>query len=75
MQTAESIVTILADNFVLVDGEMTAYAPDGDLVGVSKTVPSENGLLSFRTPAGNLEIGVTDIYCELVSCRIRISQV
>lgn len=75
MQTAESIVTILADNFVLVDGEMTAYAPDGDLVGVSKTVPSENGLLSFRTHAGNLEIEVTDIYCELVSCKFRISQV
>ena len=75
MQTTESIATILADTFVLVDGGMTAYTLDGNLVSVSESVPSENGPLSFSTSAANLEIGGAKMYCELVSCELRISRV
>jgi hypothetical protein len=73
MQTADSIVTIVAADFDMVDGGVTAYAPDGSFVGASKAVPSPNGLLSFQHPYGNIEILIAQIYCELVSsCALRL---
>ncbi|KAN0138196.1 hypothetical protein V8E53_004085 [Lactarius tabidus] len=63
--TADSIVTIVAEDFDMVDGGVTAYAPDGSFVGASKAVPSPNGLLSFQHPYGNIQILIAQIYCEL----------
>jgi hypothetical protein len=72
MQTADSIVTIVAEDFLLTDGGVTAYAPDGSFVGASKAVPSQNGLLSFQHPYGSIQILIAQIYCELVSCALRL---
>jgi hypothetical protein len=51
MQSAESIDSdsIVAQYFALVDGGMTAYAPNGgDPVFASNAVETENSLLSFH---------------------------
>jgi hypothetical protein len=56
----------------MLDEGITAYASDGSFVGVSNLVPSGNGLLSFQHPYGTLEIKIAQIYCELVSCKLRL---
>lgn len=68
-QSAESIYSILAKNFVLADGGVTAYASDGTAVAVSYQVPSENGLLSFiRTDLSyGQPVSPAKVYCMLVS--------
>ena len=71
MQSAESIVSdsidsdvIAAQDFSMVDGGITAYAPNsGNPVFVSNAVENENGVLSFQPfndgpPA--------EVYCESV---------
>jgi hypothetical protein len=63
--TANSIDTIVAETFFMLDEGITAYASDGSFVGVSNLVPSGNGLLSFQHPYGTLEIKIAQIYCEL----------
>ena len=69
MQSAESIKSIIAKYFVLTDGEITAYGPDGSLVGVSNQVANNSGQLSFFRPyngaTGRSESAKA--YCELVS--------
>jgi hypothetical protein len=75
MQSAESIDSdsrIVTQDFVLVDGRITAYAPNGgDPVFASNPVENENGLLSFHRfkddgpPA--------EVYCELVRSENLIS--
>jgi len=63
--SAESIDSIqVAQDFVMIDGRITAYAPNGGgPVGVSNPVENENGRLSFhRFNDGGPAAGV---YCEL----------
>jgi len=43
--------SIIAKNFSMVDGGITAYGSDGRIVGVSQEVPKEHGFLSFLLPA------------------------
>jgi len=57
---------IIAKNFTLVDGGITAYGSDGEIVGVSHEVP-EDGLLSFRIPIYGVVPDPAKVYCELVS--------
>ncbi|KAH9166036.1 hypothetical protein EDB89DRAFT_259404 [Lactarius sanguifluus] len=63
--TAESIDSIVAQNFVLTNGGITAYASNGSLVGVSNTVATENGWLSFLLPNEGVTIPPAEVYCEL----------
>ena len=51
----------------MTDGGITAYAPDGSLVGVSNTVGTENGWLSFLLPDEGVTVAPAEVYCELVS--------
>ena len=72
MQSAGSINSIIAKYFVLTDGELTAYAPDGSLVAVSNHVANKSGQLSFFRPDHNGATGYyhhdpDKSYCELVS--------
>jgi len=66
-QSAESIKSIIARNFVMVEGGVTAYGPDDSIVGVSKYVPKENGLLSFLRPDNGTTVSPAKVYCKLVS--------
>ena len=71
MQSAGSIDpdSIIAKYFVLAEGDVTAYGPNGSLVGLSNHVANNSGQLSFFRP----ENGATrtghpaQSYCELVS--------
>lgn len=74
MQTQETIGMTLSQTFVMVDNGITVYTSDGSLYGVSKFVPSENGPLSFLIPAGDSAVDVAEVYCNLVSCELRISR-
>jgi hypothetical protein len=67
MQSAESIDSIIAKYFVLTDGEITAYGPDGSLVGVSNHVANSSGQLSFFRPDNGATGCSAKAYCELVS--------
>jgi hypothetical protein len=67
MQSAESINPIIAKYFVLTDGEITAYGPDGSLVGVSNQVANNSGQLSFFRPDNGATGHSAKAYCELVS--------
>jgi hypothetical protein len=67
MQSAESIDSIIAKYFVLTDGEITAYGPDGSLVGVSNHVANSSGQLSFFRPDNGATGCSAKEYCELVS--------
>jgi hypothetical protein len=66
-QSAESMKSIIARNFVMVDGGVTAHGPDDGIVGVSKYVPKENGLLSFLRPDNSTTVSPDKVYCKLVS--------
>ena len=68
--SAESIDSIVAENFVLTDGGITAYAPDGGLVGVSNSVATENGWLSFLLPDEGVTVAPAEVYCELVGSEL-----
>jgi len=70
-QSAESMKpeSIIAKNFTLVDGGITAYGTDGRIVGVSQEVPKENGFLSFLLPAYGVAASPAKVYCELVSLK------
>ena len=59
--------SIVAKNFTMVDGGITAYGSDGGMVGVSQEVPKENGFLSFVLPAYGEAASPAKVYCELVS--------
>jgi hypothetical protein len=50
----------------MVDGGVTAYGPDGSIVGVSKDVPEENGWLSFLRTDNGTTVSPAEVYCELV---------
>jgi hypothetical protein len=63
--SAESIDSIVARNFVLADGGITAYTLDGDLVGVSNPVANESGGLSFLRPDERMMAAPAEVYCEL----------
>jgi len=63
--SAGSIHSIVAQNFVLADGGITAYASDGGVVAVSKPVPNESGLLSFLRPDKGETVAPAEVYCEL----------
>jgi hypothetical protein len=68
MQSAKSINSTIAKYFVLTDGEITAYGPDGSLVGVSDQVANNSGQLSFFRPDyGATGHSAGKAYCELVS--------
>lgn len=67
MQSAKSINSIIAEYFVLTDGEITAYGPDGRLVGVSNQVANNSGQLSFLRPEKGATGHSAKAYCELVS--------
>jgi hypothetical protein len=69
MQSAESIAveSTVASNFSLVDGGITAYAPNGEVpLFASNALGTENSLLSFHyfgedgPPA--------EVYCQSVRC-------
>jgi len=66
MQSAESINPIIAKYFVLTGGEITAYGPDGSLVGVSNQVANNSGQLSFFRPDNGTAGCSAKVYCELV---------
>jgi hypothetical protein len=65
---------IVAENFSMLDGGIAAYTLDGifRIAAASKAVPSENGLLSFQRLYGGLEVEIAQVYCELVSCELRL---
>lgn len=65
MQSAESINPIIAKYFVLTDGEITAYGPDGSLVGVTNQVANNSGQLSFFRPDNGTTGHSAKAYCEL----------
>lgn len=67
MQSNDSIDSIIAQQFVLTDGGITAYGPDGSLVGVSNPVANESGQLSFFIPDNGTTSSPAEVYCELVS--------
>ncbi len=73
MQSAESINSVIARNFVLTDGKLTAYGPDDSIVGVSNQVANNSGQLSFLRPDNdtihhrNSGCYSAKVYCELVS--------
>jgi hypothetical protein len=67
MQSARSIDSIIAKYFILTDGEVTAYGPDGSLVGVSNHVANNSGQLSFFRSDNGATGYPTKAYCELVS--------
>ncbi len=67
MQSTESIDSIIAKYFVMTDGEITAYGPDGSLVGVSNQVANNSGQLSFSRPGSGATACSAKVYCELVS--------
>jgi hypothetical protein len=64
VQSAESMNSIMAENFVMVQGGITAYGSDGSIAAVSSGFPEENGWLSF---VGTENMTPTQMYCELVS--------
>jgi hypothetical protein len=66
MQTAESISSIIAKDFDMQDGLISAYGPDGGIVGISDPVP-DHGSLSFPVD------GTGQVYCELVSSERLVS--
>jgi hypothetical protein len=59
--------SIIARNFIMVDGGVTAYASDDSVAGVSKEVPNENGWLSFLRSDNGTTVSPAKVYCELVS--------
>jgi len=59
--------SIIAKNFNMVDGGITAYGSDGRIVGVSQDVPKENGFLSFLLPTHGAGASPTRVYFGLVS--------
>ncbi len=63
VQSAESMNSIMAKNFVMVQGGITAYGSDGSIAAVSSGVSKEHGLLSF---VGTELMTPTQVYCELV---------
>jgi hypothetical protein len=63
MQVADSISSITAKDFDMVNGGITAYGSDGSIAGVSNTV-SDNGPLSFTT---SQDASPSQVYCEMVS--------
>ena len=67
IQNAESINSTVAKYFVLTDGEITAYGPDGNSVGVSNHVANNSGQLSFFRPDNGATGYPAKSYCELVS--------
>jgi hypothetical protein len=67
IQSADSINSTIAKYFVLTDGEITAYGPDGSLVGVSNQVANNSGQLSFFGPDDGAKGHSAKPYCELVS--------
>ena len=69
-QSVESIHSIVAQNFVMTDGGITAYASDGGLVGVSNLVANESGRLSFLRPDEGVTVAPAEVYCELVSSEL-----
>lgn len=68
-QSAESMnsESIIAKNFTMVNGGITAYGSVGRIAGVSQEVPKENGFLSFLLPAYGVAASPAKVYCELVS--------
>jgi hypothetical protein len=69
MQSAESINSVIARNFVLTEGELTAYGPDDSIVGVSNPVANNSGQLSFLRINNDTiyHRNSAEVYCELVS--------
>ncbi|KAH9976075.1 hypothetical protein BJV74DRAFT_172645 [Russula compacta] len=63
--SAESIYAIVAKNFVLANGGITAYASDDRAVAVSYQVPSENGPLSFIRTSDGQPVSPAKVYCML----------
>jgi len=61
VQSAESMNSIMAKNFVMVQGGITAYGSDGSIAAVSSGF--SHGLLSF---VGTELMTPTQVYCELV---------
>jgi hypothetical protein len=69
MQTFESISmisSIMAKDFDLQDGLISAYGSDGSVVGISDPVP-DHGSLSFSLD------GTAQVYCKLVSSERLVS--
>ncbi|KAI0306116.1 hypothetical protein B0F90DRAFT_965003 [Multifurca ochricompacta] len=65
LEARESVDSINAKFFTLVNGGITAYAPDGSLIGVSLPVPNMNGKLSFLYPKSGENASPAEVYCEL----------
>ncbi|KAI9453021.1 hypothetical protein BJY52DRAFT_1290936 [Lactarius psammicola] len=65
--SAESLESIVAENFVLKDGGITAYALDGSPVGVSDAVATEDGWALFALLDEGETIAPAEVYCELFS--------
>lgn len=60
--------SIIARNFIMVDGGVTAIGFDGNIVGVSKPVAKEDGWLEFPHPDENgTTVSPAKAYCKLVS--------
>jgi hypothetical protein len=60
--------SISSQNFSMTDGGLTAFASDGVIIGVSKSISKENGLLEF-TLVGDSETStpVKGVYSAQVS--------
>jgi len=63
--SAESIDSIIAQQFVLADGGITAYGSDGSLAGVSSPVANISGQLSFPDPDNGATSSPAEAYCAL----------
>ena len=58
----------LREDFVMVDGGVSAIRFDGNIVGVSKPVPKKDGRLEFPHPDENgTTVSPAKVYCKLVS--------
>ena len=61
------MMSIIARNFIMADGGVTAYGSDNSTAGASKYVPKENGWLSFLRPENRTTVSPARVYCKLVS--------
>lgn len=75
MQDKESIVTQNYKTFfTMTQNGIIAFTQDGAILSTSQPVPNKNGLLKFKRGVANLPNPPAEIYCDMVSCELRISR-
>ncbi|KAF8261719.1 hypothetical protein EI94DRAFT_1809856 [Lactarius quietus] len=65
LAATDTINNLLAENFILTDGQIAAYGSDGSPIGVSSPVPTANGKLGFNNAYDGVQIVPGEGYCEL----------